>query len=110
MRIMTRDRHIDLYRHAEFLQVTQSTNRSIKRTRNSTERVVSPRVGSIEADGYPADARIHNHARTIFCDQCTVRGEGNTEASIRGVASQLENVGTVQRFTAAQYQNWIRRR
>ena len=83
-------------------------NGSIERSGNTAEGIVSGSVGAVEADRNAADAGIDDHARNIFGHERTVGGQGDAQPFVGRVASELENIGTVERFSAAQYENRVR--
>ncbi len=67
--------------------------------------VVGNRVGTIEADAHPPNPGGFNLARHIGIDQRAVGRQGDDQSSVARVASDVEDVGAKEGFTAGQHKD-----
>src|SRR5579872_698711 len=107
VRIVAGNCRIDLYRHAQFLEIAKAGNGRIESAGNSPETVVGNRICAVEADCNTLYTALDNFARDGLRNQSTVRGQRRAQAFFGGVASQFEYVLTKERFTSAQHKNGV---
>ncbi len=107
MRVVPRDRGVDLHRNADLLQVAHAINCRVEGAGNSAEGVVRGCVGTVDRNRYSLDAGVLDFLGNVFGDQRAVGRQRRADAATGGVLSQLKNVVTVQRLAAAQHQDRV---
>ena len=107
VRVVARDRGVDLHRNSQLLQVAHAVDGGVERAGNAAERIVSVRVRPVQRDRDPLDSGMLDLLRDVFGYQRSVGGQRDAQTAAGGVFGQLENVVTVERFTAAEHEDGI---
>jgi hypothetical protein len=104
-RIVASDGGINLHRYAEILQVAEAGDGGVEGSGNAAEAVVGDTVRSIKTDGDTLHAAIDDHARGLFADQGSVSRGHDAQAFFGAVTRELEDIGTIEWFSAAEQKN-----
>ena len=105
MGIVAGDGGVDLHRHAQIFQISETGNGGIECAGNAAESIVSERIRAVEADGDALHAAIDDHARDMLGHQRAIGGQRHAQTFVRAITRQLENIRTEERLATAQHQD-----
>ena len=105
MGVVAGDGGVDLDRHAQVLQISETGNGGIESAGNAAESIVGERISAVQADGDALHAAIDDHAGDVLGNQSAIRGQRHAQTFVRAITRQLENIRTIERFAAAQHQD-----
>src|ERR1035438_4902968 len=103
--VVTRDRGIDLHRHAEIFQITEAGNGGVECTWNAAKSIMRQRISSVQADGNALDAVVNDFARHLLSNQCAICGQRDAQTLVCSTTRQLENIRAEKRLTAAKHED-----